>query len=130
MGNSEQHDIKIENLYIIGYGLGGGFGGARTFEVVYANSEEDAMQMAFDCACEEYEQYAGSNGLRCIDEIMEDEDIDDEDLAIEIYEGERESWLDYSVVNYSKENEEKVMYYHYQNNYKSITDNTATKPTE
>lgn len=36
MENSEN---KFEGLYIIGYGLSGGFGGARNFEVIEAANE-------------------------------------------------------------------------------------------
>lgn len=112
---------KFEGLYIIGYGLGGGFGGARNFEVIQADSLEDAEKWAWESACEEYENYAGSNGLRDVGEIMEEDEIEDEEEALQVYEEERENWLDYSAKPYSKEYEKKVMYNHYQNDYKEIT---------
>ena len=112
--------MTIENLYIIGYGLSGGFGGAQNFEVIDAQSLEDAENQAYEMACEEYERYSGSNGLRSHSEIMEEDEVDEDD-AEEIYNEERESWLDYKAKPYSKEYEKKVRGHHYQNNYKEIT---------
>lgn len=113
---------KFEGLYIIGYGLGGGFGGIRNHETIQANSQEEANEEAYYSACQEYESYAGSNGLRDVDQIMEEDEIEDYDEALEVYEQERESWLDYSAVPYSKEYEEKVENYNYTNWHKEITD--------
>ena len=112
---------KFEGLYIIGYGLGGGFGGARNFEVIQVDSLEEAESWAWESACDEYESYAGSNGLREVMEIMEEDEIEDEDEALQVYEEERETWLDYSAQPYSKEYEKKVMDHHYHNGYKEIT---------
>jgi hypothetical protein len=112
---------KFEGLYIIGYGLSGGFGGARNFEVIQADNLDDAENLAYQGACEEYESYVGLYGLRDLGEIMEEEEIEDEDEAIGIFKEERESWLDYSVKPYSKEYEKKVMCHHYHNSYKHIT---------
>ena len=42
---------------------------------------------------------------------------------VKVFEEERESWLGYSAQPYSKEYEKKVMYHHYHNPYKNITDN-------
>ena len=86
---------KFEGLYIIGYGLAGGFGGARTFEVIQVDSQEEADKWAWENACDEYNRYAGSNGLREVGEIMQEDGIEDEDEALQAYEEERESWLDY-----------------------------------
>jgi len=122
MENSEtKKENNFEGLYIVSHGLGGGFGGARDFEVIQADSLEDAENWAWERACEDYDRYAGSNGLREVGEIMEEEDIEDEDEAWEVYEEERESWLDYSAQPYSKEYEKKVMYNHYHNPYKEVT---------
>lgn len=52
---------------------------------------------------------------------MEEDGIDDEDEALEVYNEEREGWLDYSAEPYSKEYEEKISGNHYQNDYKEIT---------
>jgi hypothetical protein len=114
---------NFEGLYIIGYGLGGGFGGARNFEVIQVDNLEQAEHWAWERACEEYENYAGTYGLRDVSQIMGEDEIEDEEEAIQVYEGERENWLDYSVQPYSKEYEKKVRYQHYHNPYKEITGN-------
>lgn len=115
-------NIKLENLFIIGSGLGGSFGGQINYEVIEADNLEDAEKWAWENACDEYESYAGMYGLRDINQIMEEEEIEDEDEAKEAYEEERESWLNYSAKPFSKEYEDKVKYYHYSNRYSSFTD--------
>ncbi len=117
----QKTENKFEGLYIIGWGLGGGFGGARNFEVIQVDSQDEADQWAFDNACEEYEMYSGNHGLRSVSDIMEEDGIEDEEEAVLIYEEERETWLDYSANPYTKEYEKKVMYQHYENRYKEIT---------
>ena len=84
------------------YGLNGSFGGARYYEIEEFENEEKAYEYAWELACEEYSHYDGLHGLRSIDEIAEDEELDldnDEDLQVaeEIYNDEREGWLDYWV---------------------------------
>ena len=122
----ENLEIKTENkfdgLFIIGHGLGGGFGGARVFEVIQVDTQEEADKWAWESACDDYDRYAGSNGLREVGEIMEEDGIEDEDEAWDVFCEERESWLDYSAQPYSKEYEKEVKGHHYQNNYKEITD--------
>ena len=115
-------NIKLENLFIIGSGLGGGFGGQKNFEVIEANSLEDAEKWAWENACDEYESYAGMYGLRDLSQIMEEDEIENEDEAVEVYEEERENWLDYSANPFSKEYEDKIKYHHYSNRYSSFTD--------
>lgn len=112
--------MKLENLFIIGYGLSGGFGGAQNYEVIEAENQAEADEIAFEMACDEYEQYDGMYGLRSIDDIMEEDELDESD-AEEQWIEEREGWLDYSAVPYSKEAEKKVLGYHYSNTYKEIT---------
>ena len=114
-------NVKIEDLYIIGYGLGGGFGGAQNYHVIEAKSLDKASEAAWEAACEEYQTYEGMHGLRDTGMIMKEDNVNEEE-AENIYEEERDSWLDYSAVQYSKEYEAKVKKYHYQNDYKSITD--------
>lgn len=111
--NESIKDFILKHLYIISYGLGGGFGEARNFEVIQTNSLEDAEKWAWKNACEEYESYEGMYGLRTVDEIMQKDEIEDEEEAI---------WLDYSAQPYSKEYEKKIMYNCYNNPYKELTD--------
>lgn len=75
-------------------GLGRSFGGAEYIETVEANSEEEASMWAWEAACEIYQSYEGLYGIRSYETIMEEVN---EDTAWEIYEEERESWLDYYV---------------------------------
>ena len=112
---------KFEGLYIIGYGLSGGFGGAQNFEVVEADDQSAAETIAYERACEYYEMYVGSNGLRDVSEIMEEDGIDDEEEAWEVFNEEREDWLEYYAKPYSKEYEEEVMAFHYTNNFTDRT---------
>ena len=82
------------------YGLGGGFGGARDFEIEEFDTLEEAEECAWELACEYYENYVGLYGLRDYEQIAVDEDLDiekDEDEINEIYNEERELWLDYWV---------------------------------
>lgn len=59
----------------IKYALGGGFGGIanKDWETIEAKDLSDAENQAYDLACLEYESYEGSNGLRTLTDIMEDE---------------------------------------------------------
>lgn len=60
------------------------------------------------------------HGLREVSEIMEEDEIEDEDEAMEIYNEEREGWIDYSAEPFSEELEKKLeSMYHYENSYKS-----------
>ena len=113
---------KFEGLFIIGYGLGGGFGGQRNFKVIEANDEDEAFDYAYESASEEYESYSGMHGLRSVSQIMQEDEIEDEEEALEVYDEEKENWLDYSAKPYTKEYEKEVSNYHYHNDFKHITD--------
>ena len=86
-------------------GIGGGFGGANFIER-YEGTLEEAESLAYQKALEIYDSYDGSGGLRTIDEIMEDDDVEYEE-AEEIYNEERESWLDYYVQEDNGEDEDE-----------------------
>lgn len=94
--------------WFISYGLGGGFGGANNFEVIDAAHEDEANHYAWVKACEDYDSYAGMHGLRTTDEIMEEDDVDEE-TAEQIYDEERESWLDYSAEPYDPEKHDQYL---------------------
>ena len=78
--------------------LGGGFGGCENqeWEYVKAENEDVAMDMAYEIACEEYDMYDGIHGLLSLEDIMDEYECDYEE-AREIWQDERESWLDYEV---------------------------------
>jgi len=104
------------NLFIIGYGLSGGFGGIHDYEVIEAVDENEAEDCAYQAAVEYYENYVGSNGLRTVEEIMEEDDLDEESAEEEFNE-ERESWIEYVSMPYNEENLKKVDGYHLHNPY-------------
>lgn len=80
------------------------------------------MDFGLGRACAEYESYAGSNGLRDIEEIMEEDGITDDDEAWQTFAEEREGWIEYSARPYTKAYEKEVKPYHYDNPFKEITD--------
>ena len=60
-----------------------------------AKTLEEAHDIAYEIAIEEYESYAG---LSTPDEILEKYDVTEEE-AMSIYLEERESWIEYEVRN-------------------------------
>lgn len=93
------NESVVEGKWFISYGLSGGFGGARNFEL-FDGSEDEANRYAWNKACEDYSNYEGMHGLRNVSDIMEEDGVDSEE-AETIYEEERESWLDYSADPYN-----------------------------
>lgn len=83
--------------YRIKGALGGGFGGCENqdWDEIEVESEDEAIDAAYEMACEAYESYVGLYGLRTVDEIMEQDEIEDEDEALDVFYEERETWLDY-----------------------------------
>jgi hypothetical protein len=111
----------MDGFFIIGVGLAGGFGGIQEYEVIQADDIDDASKYAWERACDLYEGYVGMHGLREMDQIMEEDEVEEEE-AEQIYIDEREDWLDYSAEPFSKELENRLQYnYHYDNRYKDIT---------
>ena len=100
-------------LYNIYAGLGGGFGGAEYKGTIDCKTFDDATQIAYELAIEEYESYAGMKGLKSYDEvaidylieenIIDNEDESDEEYVTELYNDTVESWLDYFVIETSKD---------------------------
>ena len=84
--------------YRIKYGLGGGFGGLdpKDWEIIEADSLGEATDIAYEGAIEEYELYEGTNGLRTVTDIMEEDGLDEAEAEDQYFE-ERESWLDYTA---------------------------------
>ena len=81
------------------WGLGGGFGGIEFDDptIEEFESKDDADTYVYEQACQEYEDYVGMYGLRDIDEIMEEDGVDREE-AEQIYNDERESWIEYEAM--------------------------------
>ena len=83
-------------------GLGGSFGGARYVDTDEFESESDACDAAWEMAREIYEGYVGLHGIRSIEDIAKEEGLDlnnstDVEYLEEIFNEERESWIDYYV---------------------------------
>ena len=84
-------------LYYITYSCGCGENDC----IVKADSQDKALDYAYELAMEEYDSYAGLHGIRSIDDIIEEEKLDEDDLtAWDIYTEERENSLSYSVDKY------------------------------
>lgn len=115
------NENNYEGFYIIGWGLGGGFGGIQNFEVIKSHSKDNAEKEAYQNAVELYSTYDGMHGLRSVDDIMEEDGVDS-DEAETIYNDEMESWLEYSAEPYTKERENKVKDYHYTNRWSDELD--------
>ena len=103
-------------LYNIYAGLGGGFGGASYEFTSKFDSKEEAENCAYEQAVQCYEMYAGSHGLDCLDdcinealesgEFPEDTPRDDDELldyAGEVYMERVEGWLNFFVIETSKD---------------------------
>ena len=83
-------------------GLEGGLDGPSYVKTCLYKNKEDAEQDAYQYAIEEYESYAGLHGIRSLNDIAEEEDLDLDDerdlmVAEEIYYEDMESWIDFYV---------------------------------
>lgn len=101
-------NLKDYNIYA---GLGGSFGGAKYIGTLNGVTLETASKVAFESAIEEYESYEGYHGLRDIGDIMEEEGVDEQE-AYDIYNEERESWIDYYAIPTEEDTElyEEICY--------------------
>ena len=88
--------------YNIYAGLGGGFGGATYKFTTEANSLEEAEDIAYQEAVEEYEEYEGLHGLKtwidCAEELGVDIEEEDSEDVDDLYNSEIESWIDYYAI--------------------------------
>lgn len=93
--------------YKIYAGLGGGFGGGYYIKTTLETTREWAEEEAYDEACEIYDSYGGTQGLFDREEALEeDPDLNDEELD-EMYNEDRENWVDYWVEEETEENREE-----------------------
>jgi len=87
--------------------------GAQTdnYDLVEANSEEEASRYAYDLACDLYESYAGVHGIASYEEICEEHGVEpDSPEAEELYNEEKENNLGYSAVLYDPEEHNGYLY--------------------
>lgn len=90
------------NKYIIQYGVSGGFNDTDNFDIITAENTAYAWRTAWVRACEIYESYIGTGGLKDVEDIMEEENCSEEEALI-LFDEERESWIDYMYYDYSEE---------------------------
>ena len=90
---------ESSKIFFVTYGCGGGLNDIN-YELYYGTQiESDAY--AWEEACQIYDSYAGLHGILdydgCLEEIKDEyEDEDDAaDAAEQMYNDERESWLEY-----------------------------------
>lgn len=85
-------------MFEIRYGLGGGFGGAGDWEPCEGvDTLDEAVDCAYEQACQEYDSYEGMHGLGSFDEIQEENPDWDEEEVEEQWRENREGWLDYEA---------------------------------
>ena len=89
--------------YNIYAGLEGSFGGANYKFTIEANSLEEATDIAYQAAVEEYEEYEGFYGLKtwidCAEELGVDiEEEENSDDVNDLYNEEIESWIEYYAI--------------------------------
>lgn len=85
--------------YNIYAGLNGGFGGANYVGTTKYMSEDDANDLAYELACEEFETYEGHFSYE-LEEIHEIEDDDERDAAWCDF---REGWIEYYLTKTSED---------------------------
>ena len=127
--------MKQYNIYA---GLGGNFEDANYHYTTLCETEDEALNEAYECACEEYEQYGRLHGLLSWEDAVnsyceelgisqeELEDTDEESLAIEEYYNEvRENWLAYHIVLTEEDDidqEDLILDYVFEDDSSSQTD--------
>lgn len=89
--------------YNIYAGLGGSFGGAEYKFTIEANSLEEATDIAYQKAVEEYEEYEGFyDGVKtwadCAEELGVDVENEDSDDVDDLYNEEIESCIEYYAI--------------------------------
>lgn len=89
--------------YNIYAGLGGGFGGPQYMGTGEFESEDEALEVAYALAREEYESYEGYHGILDWYDVAKENDLDpdsEEDyyLINEYYDEEIENWIEYYVI--------------------------------
>jgi len=100
--------MSEKKKYFIRFGLGGGFGGANLFVIEECVNDAEAGNLAWELAASEYENYDGMYGLRSIDDIINEDDVED-DEAYDIWNEEREGWLEYTYVLYDPKIHDEII---------------------
>lgn len=88
--NRQDSYREIIMQFQINYGIGGGYN-VHQSDVIEAVNQEEAVQIAYERACELFESYG------VFDNQNPDYDSVDEEEANADYQHELESWVDYSA---------------------------------
>lgn len=106
-------NFNKEKLYIINYGVGGGYNDTDNYEVIKDTSLSNATSRAYFKAVEHYEMYE----IRSIEDIIEEDEVDYCE-AEQIFIDEREDRLEYNAEVYTEEKAKKYKeLYHFHNPY-------------
>ena len=92
--------------YKVEYGLGGGFNDVRD-EIKDFKGRKEAEDYSYQSAIEVYQEYEGIHGIRTVEDIMDEDDVD-EGEAEDIYREERESWLEYGATPVAEDKLKKI----------------------
>lgn len=106
-------DVSNAKEYNIYSGLGGGFGGAKYQYTGLFNSQEEAIDEAYQRACEEYYSCSEHHGLltykeaeeQAINEGYTPGTKDFEEYISEVFQEDLESWVDYYAIPTSEDTE-------------------------
>jgi hypothetical protein len=88
---------KMKKVYRIFAGIGGGFGGGSFQFADKFHDEAEASSNAYEAACQEYDSYEGYYGISSHAEIAEENDLDfdsDSNEIDQLYNEEKENWID------------------------------------
>ena len=92
------------------YGIYAGSCNSPELKMVLYSMEDEAESIAYECAEEDYESYAGLHGLPSIDDVKEEYPDADEETVYEIYYEYRDGWLNYEIVDFANLNENDYRY--------------------
>ena len=79
--------------YLIGYS---GLDDYWNYQIIECKDDTEASYIAWEEACNVYERYIGSNGIRDIQDIIYEEDCLEKE-ALKIFQEDREMWIDYFI---------------------------------
>ena len=99
MKNEIDYKSKEIKKWALFAGLVGGFNSV-CFKEVQECTAQEAMDSAYESAKEDYEEMEGLHGLRSVENIKEEDGIDDDEEAQEIYNEEMEGWIGYYIEVY------------------------------
>lgn len=97
--------MGLNNQWFVYYSCGVTMDSAT---VLVADTYEEAIDEAYELACDLYYGFEGLHGVRTIEEIMEEEDVDEIDAA-NIQIEDREYAIDYYAEPYDPEKHDHML---------------------